>query len=122
MFWHVDHMAPVELMRERLRDILARVPLLGRPRLCGQVVTDTTPNTMQVPALVTAKDADDIWTVRVTVREQMVRWLTEHHPYALPRVNTADAVTAPGSRAVDGHSLNGEAPRRAHETPRTGRA
>jgi hypothetical protein len=44
----------------------------------------------------TAKDADDIWTVRVTVREQLLRWLGEQHPYALPRVNTADAVPPPG--------------------------
>lgn len=74
---------------------------------------------MQVRALVTAKDADDIWTVRVTVREQMIRWLTDHHPYALPRVNTADAVVLP--RSGSSSNGNGTAPRRAHETPRTGR-
>jgi hypothetical protein len=50
---------------------------------------------MQVRALVTAKDADDIWTVRVTVREQMMGWLADEHPYALPRVNTADAILPP---------------------------
>ncbi|MFF0018341.1 mechanosensitive ion channel family protein [Streptomyces sp. NPDC005374] len=120
VFWHVDHTAPVELMRERLRDILRECPAWDG-RDYGLAVTDTTPNTMQVRALVTAKDADDIWTVRVTVREQMIRWLTDHHPYALPRVNTADATLAPGFRAPDGNPRNGEAPRRAHETPRTGR-
>jgi hypothetical protein len=51
---------------------------------------------MQVRALVTAKDADDIWTVRVTVRERMIRWLTDVHPYALPRVNTAEAILPAG--------------------------
>ncbi|MFF7311057.1 mechanosensitive ion channel domain-containing protein [Streptomyces sp. NPDC008137] len=94
VFWHVDHTAPVEEMREKLRDILRECPAWdGRAyNLC---VTDTTPSTMQVRALVTAKDADDIWTVRVTVREEMVRWLTDEHPYALPRVNTADALLPP---------------------------
>ncbi|AVH59252.1 MULTISPECIES: mechanosensitive ion channel family protein [Streptomyces] len=97
VFLHVDHSAPVEAMREKLRDILRACPAWDG-RDYGLAVTDSTPNTMQVRALVTAKDADDIWTVRVTVREQMIRWLTEEHPYALPRVNTAEAVL-PADRA-----------------------
>jgi small-conductance mechanosensitive channel len=130
VYWHLDHSAPTELMREKLRDILRDCPAWdGRAyNLC---VTDTTPNTMQVRALVTAKDADDIWTVRVTVREEMLRWLTAHHPYALPRVNTADAALPPprdgrgpvpeGRRpAPDGHrpAPDGKFTRRAHGIPR----
>ncbi|MET8284900.1 mechanosensitive ion channel family protein [Streptomyces sp. NPDC048448] len=95
VFFHLDHSAPVEAMREKLRDILRECPAWDG-RDYGLAVTDSTPNTIQVRALVTAKDADDIWTVRVTVREQMIRWLTEKHPYALPRVNTAEAVPPPG--------------------------
>ncbi|WP_063753082.1 mechanosensitive ion channel family protein, partial [Streptomyces resistomycificus] len=94
VFWHVDHGAPVEAMRDKLRDILRECPAWDG-RAYGLDVTDTTPNTMQVRALVTAKDADDIWTVRVTVREQMINWLATYHPYALPRVNTADAALPP---------------------------
>ncbi|MET7380080.1 mechanosensitive ion channel domain-containing protein [Streptomyces sp. NPDC005526] len=95
VFWQLDHSAPVEAMRERLRDILRQCPAWDG-RAYGLVVTDSTPNTIEVRALVTAKDADDIWTVRVAVREEMVRWLYEEHPYALPRVNTAGAVPPPG--------------------------
>jgi small-conductance mechanosensitive channel len=117
VFFHVDHSAPVEAMRTKLRDILRECPAWDG-RAYGLAVTDTTPNTMQVRALVTAKDADDIWTARVTVREQMIRWLTEEHPYALPRVNTADAVL-PNSR--NGHATHDGAARRAYGPPRTGR-
>ncbi|MFH9961959.1 mechanosensitive ion channel family protein [Streptomyces mirabilis] len=95
IFFHVDHSAPVEAMREQLRDILRECPAWDG-RDYGLAVTDSTPNTMQVRALVTAKDADDIWTVRVTVRERMIRWLTDVHPYALPRVNTAEAILPAG--------------------------
>jgi small-conductance mechanosensitive channel len=116
VYWHVDHSAPVELMRERLRDILRECSAWDG-RDYALAVTDSTPNTMQVRALVTAKDADDIWTVRVTVREGMIRWLTEEHPYALPRVNTSDAAVPPSRRP----SPDGEAARRVHEPPRTGR-
>ncbi|MDG9715326.1 mechanosensitive ion channel family protein [Streptomyces sp. DH24] len=130
VYWHLDHSAPTDLMREKLRDILRECPAWDG-RAHNLSVTDTTPNTMQVRALVTAKDADDIWTVRVTVREEMLRWLADHHPYALPRVNTADAAVPPprdgrgtlpeGRRPVkDGHlsAPDGKVTRRAHGTPR----
>ncbi|GGX53922.1 mechanosensitive ion channel family protein [Streptomyces minutiscleroticus] len=123
VFFHVDHSAPVEAMREKLRDILRECPAWDG-RAWDLSVTDTTPTTLEVRALATAKDADDIWTVRVTVRERMVRWLTERHPYALPRVNTADAVLPPGrpdGRADgrgDGHVPRGRS--RFHEVPRKG--
>ncbi|PZT69712.1 mechanosensitive ion channel family protein [Streptomyces sp. SW4] len=94
VFWHLDHSAPLDAMRERLRDILRECPAWDG-RDYNLSVTDTTPTTMQVRALVTAKDADDVWTVRVTVREEMLRWLAAEHPYALPRVTTADAVLPP---------------------------
>ncbi|MFF4797504.1 mechanosensitive ion channel family protein [Streptomyces sp. NPDC001351] len=117
VYWHLDHSAPVELMREKLRDILRECPAWDG-RDYGLAVTDTTPNTMQVRALVTAKDADDIWTVRVTVREHMVRWLCEQHPYALPRVNTSDAALPASRRSFDS-SPDGAA--RRTPAPRTGR-
>jgi small-conductance mechanosensitive channel len=128
VFLHLDHSAPVEAMRGKLRDILRECPAWDG-RDYGLAVTDSTPNTMQVRALVTAKDAADIWTVRVTVREQLIRWLTEQHPYALPRVNTADAVLPPGqirrqgraeADGADGVAARANHSRHTHEPPRTG--
>ncbi|MEV6169846.1 mechanosensitive ion channel domain-containing protein [Streptomyces sp. NPDC051954] len=120
VYWQVDHSAPVEAMREQLRDILRGCPAWDG-RHYGLDVTDASASTMEVRALMTAKDADDIWTVRVTVRERMIRWLAEHHPYALPRVNTADAVLPP-NQSNGRVPRDGSAPRRAHEPPRaTGR-
>ncbi|MER7476490.1 mechanosensitive ion channel domain-containing protein [Streptomyces sp. NPDC126510] len=107
VFWHVDHSAPLEAMREKLRDILRECPAWDG-RAYNLTVTDSTPSTMEVRALVTGKDADDIWTVRVTVREQMLGWLANEHPYALPRVNTADAILPPPSRG-NGHRPSPEA-------------
>jgi small-conductance mechanosensitive channel len=104
VFWHLDHSAPIEAMRAKLRDIL-RESSAWDGRAYGLVMTDSTPNTVQVRALMTAKDADDIWTVRVTVREQMIAWLAAEHPYALPRVNTSEAVPRPAE------PVNGRAPR-----------
>ncbi|MCY0942783.1 MULTISPECIES: mechanosensitive ion channel family protein [Streptomyces] len=95
VFWHLDHSAPVDLMRERLQELLKEIPEWDG-RGSGLAVTDTTPNTVQIRAVVTAKNADDVWTVRCAVREEMLTWLVAHHPYALPRVTTSEAAAAPG--------------------------
>ncbi|MCX5201796.1 mechanosensitive ion channel family protein [Streptomyces sp. NBC_00237] len=110
VFFQLDHRAPVPAMRERLREILAATSSWDG-RDWSLAVTDTTPNTMEVRVVVTAKDADDIWTVRCAVREQMIDWLCTHHPYALPKVNTAEAVPPPGGQWPTRTRANGRAPR-----------
>ncbi|WP_326701579.1 mechanosensitive ion channel family protein [Streptomyces sp. NBC_01754] len=94
VYFQLDHSAPVPAMRDQLRDILGECAAWDG-RDWSLAVTDTTPTTIQVRAVVTAKDADDIWTVRCAVREQMIAWLRDHHPYALPRVATAPASLPP---------------------------
>ncbi len=116
VFWHVDHSAPLDAMRAKLRDILRECPEWDG-RACNLTVTDSTPSTLEVRALVTAKDADDIWTVRVEVRERMMRFLADEHPYALPRVNTADAVPPPRDGLEIAPSDRVPAARRAHAHP-----
>ncbi len=90
VLFHLDHSAPVEKMRQRLLEILQECPEWDG-RSWSLVVTDTTPTTVVVRALVTARDSDAIWTVRCTVREQMLEWLRTEHAYALPRISTAPA-------------------------------
>ena len=99
VFWHLDHSAPVELMREQLHRILKDIPEWDG-RGSGLAVTDTTPHTVQIRAVVTAKDADDVWTVRCTVRERLIAWLVAHHPYALPRIATSPALPTPSDPAA----------------------
>ncbi|MET9469201.1 mechanosensitive ion channel domain-containing protein [Streptomyces sp. NPDC006544] len=94
VFWHLDHSAPVALIREQLPLILGDIPEWDG-RTASLAVTDTTPHTVLVRAVVTAKDSDDIWTVRCAVRERLITWLTDHHPYALPRITTSAAVPPP---------------------------
>ncbi|MGW4234987.1 mechanosensitive ion channel family protein [Streptomyces sp. NPDC004980] len=126
VFFHLDHSAPVPAMRDRLRDILGECAAWDG-RDWSLAVTDTTPTTIEVRAVVTAKDADDIWTARCAVREQMIAWLRDHHPYALPRVVTAPAALPPGDhwRELTG-AENGQAPSDGRKqdpdkAPRTGR-
>ncbi|MFK0235296.1 mechanosensitive ion channel family protein [Streptomyces vinaceus] len=85
VFLHCDHSAPVDLIRDKVHEILHQCPQWDG-RGWDVAVTETTPSTMVVRAIVTAKDADDLWTVRCAVREQLVAWLSEKHPGALPRL------------------------------------
>ncbi len=94
-FFHLDHSAPVEKMRQRLLEILQECPDWDG-RSWSLVVTDTTPTTIVVRALVTARDSDALWTVRCEVRERLLEWLQAEHSYALPRIATAPA---PGTAA-----------------------
>ncbi len=110
VFFQLDHHAPVAKMRDKLREILSSTPSWDG-RDWSLAVTGTTPNTMEIRVVVTAKDADDIWTVRCAVREQMIGWLCAHHPYALPKVNTAEAAPPPGDQWPSRASSNGRAPR-----------
>ncbi|WP_051832064.1 mechanosensitive ion channel family protein [Streptomyces katrae] len=96
VFWHLDHSAPLDLMREQLQRILEEIPEWDG-RTGSLAVTDTTPHTIQVRAVVTAKDGTDIWTVRCHVRERVIAWLVAHHPYALPRIATSPAAPRPGT-------------------------
>ncbi|MEV6794644.1 mechanosensitive ion channel domain-containing protein [Streptomyces sp. NPDC051320] len=90
VYLQLDHSAPVPQMRDKLRDILRECPAWDG-RNWSLAVTDSTPSTVEVRAVVTAKNADDIWTVRCAVREQLIAWLCDRHPYALPRISTGPA-------------------------------
>ncbi|WP_110946196.1 mechanosensitive ion channel family protein [Streptomyces avicenniae] len=97
VFLYVDHATPVPELRKHLQEFL-----LGRKewdgRLWGLVVTDTTPSAIQLRAAMSTKNPDDAWILRCAVREELVAWLRDHHPYALPRVATSPAAVTPDHR------------------------
>ncbi|MGW0749140.1 mechanosensitive ion channel family protein [Streptomyces sp. NPDC002587] len=99
VFLHCDHSAPVDLMRDKVHEILHNCREWDG-RGWDLAVTETTPSTIVVRAIVTAKDADDLWTVRCAVREQLIAWLAEKHPDALPRV-LVGPVSAAGDTAAE---------------------
>ncbi|MFD9520557.1 mechanosensitive ion channel family protein [Streptomyces sp. NPDC059979] len=101
VFLHCDHGAPVDLIRDKVHEILHDCPQWDG-RGWDLAVTEATPSTIVVRAIVTAKDADDLWTVRCAVRERLVAWLVEKHPDALPRVLLGPAPGAGDAAAERG--------------------
>lgn len=78
--WLVDPQA----MRDQLHRVLARTTLWDG-RVAVLQVTDAVGGSIHIRVLVSAVDAPTLFDLRCFVREELIRWLHEQHPEALPR-------------------------------------
>ncbi|WP_433392603.1 mechanosensitive ion channel family protein [Micromonospora sp. KLBMP9576] len=83
----VDWAVPVQAMREELRRLVENTELWDG-RVCVLQVTDATGGTVKIRALVSAADAGSLFDLRCLVRENLVAWIRDHLPAALPRMRT----------------------------------
>ncbi len=87
---YLDHATPVDALRAALHERLRDNPLWDGAEWALQV-TDTTPSTLVVRATMTARSPDDAALLRFAVREQLIAYLRDEHPDALPRLRTGEA-------------------------------
>nr|WP_319400973.1 mechanosensitive ion channel domain-containing protein [uncultured Carboxylicivirga sp.] len=84
VFIYVDYGFPVEKMREEMSRLLPDIPEWD-----GQVnvlqVTNATEKTMELRALVSAKDSPKAWDLRVRLREELIRFMQSKYPEYLPK-------------------------------------
>jgi small-conductance mechanosensitive channel len=84
IFIYTDYTFPVEKLREALSGYLKEAP-----KWDGEVnvlqVTNVSDRTMELRALMSAKDASDAWDLRVFIREKLLTFLQENYPEYLPR-------------------------------------
>lgn len=114
----VDWSVPVQAMREELHRVV-QASELWDGRVCGLQVIDATGGTVRVRATVSAADASKLWDLRCLVREQLVAWIREREPIALPRMRAevGDPTIEPAGDGGAEHTLqpdaeqNGQAPR-----------
>jgi hypothetical protein len=92
----LDWMVDPGAMRDEMHRILARTTLWDG-RVAVLQVTDAVGGMIHVRILVTAVDAPTLFDLRCFVREEMIRWLHERQPEALPR--TRVLMTEPGEAA-----------------------
>ena len=94
VLFYLDYRAPIDAMREELKEILA-----ASANWDGQVfklqVTDTKQSTIEVRAVMSAKDSGQTFDLRCEVREKMIEFLQKEHPEALPRQRTEVALKEP---------------------------
>jgi small-conductance mechanosensitive channel len=94
----LDWRAPVEDMRAELKSLLAGTELWDE-RVGILQVTDATGGFVRVRILVSAADSAALFDLRCLIREELVRFLQQQHPQALPhlRWETLGSAQAPRS-------------------------
>jgi len=85
---HADYTVDFEAVRAELRRVVQ-----DHPRWDGRVaimqVTDATPETVEMRALVSAASAPAAWDLQVHVREKLIEFLQREQPEALPRTRVS---------------------------------
>jgi small-conductance mechanosensitive channel len=107
---HLDHRTPVDALRRKAQEVITASPLWDQRDWVVQVV-DTTETTMVVRVLASAYDAPTSWDLQCDIREELIAWLRDTHPEALP-ARRVDVTLEPGVSPGDGRPGNAGSPRR----------
>lgn len=83
VYLDLDWRVPMDEVRAKFAEIIDAADTWDR-RSSSVAVTDAQGGYVTVRLVVSAKDSDDQWTLRCHVREQMIAWLQQEHPEALP--------------------------------------
>jgi hypothetical protein len=85
VFLFADYRVPVAELREELRRICESTPLWSG-KVCALQVTDCNASTVQVRALMGARNSGEAFDLRCLVREKLIDFLQRSYPESLPRV------------------------------------
>ncbi len=96
-FLWLDYRTPLPALRAELERICSEEPLWDG-RVCVTQLTETAETTVQVRLLVSARNSGEAFDLRCIVRERMVAFLAEQHPYALPRLRAEIEQAGPEGR------------------------
>lgn len=83
VYIYTDFDLPIDKLREELTRLLNASDLWDRKVNVIQV-TDMTEKTMELRALMSAKDAPTAWDLRVYARENLLKFIKENYPGSLP--------------------------------------
>lgn len=81
---YTDYTVPVDAVRDELKRICEATSLWGG-KVCGVQVSDSDRYTMQLRALMDARNSGDAWDLRCLVREKLIDFLQKNYPGSLPR-------------------------------------
>ncbi len=90
-FFHLNYLAPVPALREKLEEILKSTPLWDGNSWALQV-TDTQAQFMVVRAIMSARSSAQAFDLRCLVREELITFIREKYPESLPtfRIENGD--------------------------------
>jgi hypothetical protein len=83
-YLYTDYTVPVDAVRTELRRICESTPLWAG-KVCGVQVSDCDQHTMQLRALMDARNSGEAWDLRCLVREKLIDFMQKNYPGSLPR-------------------------------------
>ncbi|MFZ0743998.1 MAG: mechanosensitive ion channel family protein [Terracidiphilus sp.] len=101
---YADYTVPMDELRAELRRICESTKL-WRGQVCALQATDATEHTVQLRALMDARNSGDAWDLRCLVREGLIAYLQKNHPESLPRFRGAFTGISPDN--LDGSDAHG---------------
>ena len=84
VYLYTDFDLPIDELRKEFERLLESSALWDGKAQAIQV-TDLTEKTMQLRALMSARDASTAWELRVFIRENLLKFVQQHYPSSLPR-------------------------------------
>jgi small-conductance mechanosensitive channel len=101
---YADYTVPMDELRQELRRICKGTPL-WKGEVCVLQASDATEHTVQLRALMDARNSSDAWDLRCLVREKLIEFLQKNHPESLPRYRAdLPAVSEQANRPTESHS------------------
>jgi len=85
VFLYMDYTIQPETLRQELERIVSSTPLWDK-RVVKMHVTNTSENSVEMRALVSAANTPELWELRCLVREQLIEFIQRNYPGWLPKV------------------------------------
>ena len=85
VFLYVDYTFPVNELRKKFLDIIAKHQLWDK-KVAQLFVTNTDANSVELRVTFSAKNADDVWNLRCEIREQLIAFIQAQYPESLPKL------------------------------------
>lgn len=84
VYLYVDYTAPIEELRKEFTR-LVHASARWDHKVCVLQVTDASAQTIQLRALMSARDAGTAWDLRCEIRENLIEFIQRNYPQCLPR-------------------------------------
>src|SRR5215475_1286715 len=115
---YVDFTAPVEAIRSKLVEIV-QASKLWDGKVVKLQVTDAREASVELRALVSARSAGDVFELRCEVREQLIAFLQQNYPMALPHARAETLLRSESREARPEPRQESQAPIPDERPPRT---
>jgi|GEM_PF-995719 len=85
VFLYVDFAIPIEILRGKFNQVLNESSLWDGKTASLQV-TDLKEHSVELRAVISAANAEDLWNLRCEIREKLLNFIVVNFPQALPKV------------------------------------